>query len=155
MADKLTPKQEAFCLAYVETGNASEAYRRAYSAERMKPDVIAVKASELLKNGKVTVRVQELQGDIQKRHEITVDDLIAELEEARVAAFSAQTPQTSAAVAATMGKAKLLGFLKEKTEISGPNGGPIQTESRKLQDLTDDELLALATGRGEGASNPA
>lgn len=25
----LTPKQEAFCLAYIETGNASEAYRRA------------------------------------------------------------------------------------------------------------------------------
>jgi phage terminase small subunit len=48
-----------------------------------------------------------------------------------------------------------LGMLKDRTEISGPNGGPIQTESRKLQDLTDDELLALATGRGEGASNPA
>ena len=26
----LTPKQEAFACAYVETGNASEAYRRAY-----------------------------------------------------------------------------------------------------------------------------
>ncbi|TIS17849.1 MAG: hypothetical protein E5X10_01890, partial [Mesorhizobium sp.] len=26
--DELTQKQEAFCLAYVETGNASEAYRR-------------------------------------------------------------------------------------------------------------------------------
>jgi phage terminase small subunit len=48
-----------------------------------------------------------------------------------------------------------LGMLKDKTEISGPNGGPIQTESRKLQDMTDDELLALATGRGEGAPHPA
>ena len=27
---RLTPKQEAFCRAYVETGNASEAYRQAY-----------------------------------------------------------------------------------------------------------------------------
>ena len=26
----LTPKQDAFACAYVETGNASEAYRRAY-----------------------------------------------------------------------------------------------------------------------------
>ena len=33
----LTPKQEAFCLAYMETGNASEAYRRAYDADNMKP----------------------------------------------------------------------------------------------------------------------
>lgn len=43
---KLTIKQEAFARAYVETGNASEAYRRAYDAARMKPEVIAVKASE-------------------------------------------------------------------------------------------------------------
>lgn len=56
----LTPKQEAFCLAYLETGNASEAYRRAYSAENMKPATIAVKASELLANGKITVRLKEL-----------------------------------------------------------------------------------------------
>jgi phage terminase small subunit len=124
MTDKHTPKQEAFCLAYVETGNASEAYRRAYAADKMKPEVIAVKASELLRHGKVTVRLSELQNDIQKRHEITVDDLIAELEEARVAAFSAQTPQTSAAVAATMGKAKLLGYLKDKVEHSGEIKNP-------------------------------
>lgn len=32
-ASKLTLKQEAFCLAYVETGNASEAYRRAGLAQ--------------------------------------------------------------------------------------------------------------------------
>lgn len=56
----LTPKQEAFCLAYLETGNASEAYRRAYSAANMKPATIAVKASELLANGKITVRLKEL-----------------------------------------------------------------------------------------------
>lgn len=139
MAEKLTPKQEAFCLAYVETGNASEAYRRAYSAGSMKPDVIAVKASELLKNGKVTVRVQELQGDIQKRHEITVDDLIAELEEARVAAFSAQTPQTSAAVAATMGKAKLLGYLKDKAELTGKDGAPLQSGPPIIQIVKYDD----------------
>ena len=30
MAQDLTPKQEAFCLAFLETGNAAQAYRRAY-----------------------------------------------------------------------------------------------------------------------------
>lgn len=30
---ELTPKQEAFALAYVETGNAAEAYRRAYDVK--------------------------------------------------------------------------------------------------------------------------
>lgn len=110
----LTPKQEAFCLAYIETGNASEAYRRAYNAEKMKTEVIAVKACELLKSGKVAVRVSELQASAVKRNEITVDDLLAELEEAREAALGGAIKQSSAAVAATMGKAKLLGLLVDK-----------------------------------------
>jgi len=117
MAD-LTPKQEAFCLAYIETGNASEAYRRSYDASRMKPAVIAVKASELLSSGKVSVRVREIQAEHRGRHRITVDDLVAELEEARVAAMTAETAQASAATAATMGKAKLLGFLTDKVDAT-------------------------------------
>lgn len=123
----LTPKQEAFALAYVETGNASEAYRRAYNAGKMKPGVVAVKASELLSHGKVAVRVAELQAQHVERHKLTVDDLLKELEEARQAALTADTTQSSAAVAATMGKAKLLGLDKQVIEHSGPGGGPIPT----------------------------
>ena len=74
----LTPKQEAFALAYVETGNASEAYRRAYDAENMKPAVIAVKASELLKNGKVAVKVAEVRQAAAERTNVTVDRVIRE-----------------------------------------------------------------------------
>jgi hypothetical protein len=33
---KLTAKQDGFAMAYVECGNASEAYRRVYSAGRMR-----------------------------------------------------------------------------------------------------------------------
>ncbi|MDH0520856.1 terminase small subunit [Achromobacter xylosoxidans] len=123
----LTPKQEAFALAYLETGNASEAYRRAYNAAKMKPAVVAVKASELLAHGKVSVRVAELQASHAERHKLTVDDLLRELEEARQAALTAESVQSSAAVAATMGKAKLLGLDKQVIEHSGPNGGPIPT----------------------------
>lgn len=58
---KLTDKQEAFSVKYVECNDASEAYRFAYDAENMKPQTVNVKASELLKNGKVSVRVSELK----------------------------------------------------------------------------------------------
>lgn len=58
---KLTVKQEAFCLAYIETGNASEAYRRSYNAENMKPDGLAVEACKLLKRGNVAHRVARLK----------------------------------------------------------------------------------------------
>ena len=115
----LTPKQENFCLAYLETGNASEAYRRAYDAENMTTDTISRKAKELLDNGKITARLSELREPVMKRHNVTVDSLIAELEEARQAALSAETVQSAAAVGATMGKAKLCGLDKQIVQHVG------------------------------------
>ena len=56
----LTPKQEAFCLAYLQTGNASEAYRRSYSAENMKPETVSRNAKALLDNSKIATRLAEL-----------------------------------------------------------------------------------------------
>jgi len=72
---KPTPKQEKFCQVFIETGNASEAYRQAYNAENMKDSTISVKASELLGNGKITVRLDELNEYHQKRHNINIDTL--------------------------------------------------------------------------------
>src|SRR5690606_37554840 len=97
----LTQKQEAFCLAYMETGNASEAYRQAYDAEQMKPETVNRKAKELLDNGKIAARIAGLQEEAAQRNKITVDTLIGELEEARQAALTSETAQSSAAVAAT------------------------------------------------------
>lgn len=56
----LTQKQEAFCIAYLETGNASEAYRSTYSTKNMKPATINRKAKELMDNGKITARLKQL-----------------------------------------------------------------------------------------------
>ena len=135
----LTLKQEAFCQAYIENGgNASEAYRAAYDAKKMKPEVVNVKACELLKDGKVSVRVAELRAAIEKRHEITIDDLIEELEEARSQAVSQNVPQLSVAVSATMGKAKMLGFLSDKIELRGSVGfdkAPVEELTGALNDL--------------------
>ena len=104
----LTIKQETFCQKYIETGNASEAYRQAYDAQAMKPESINRKAKELLDNGKVAARVAELRGEVQVAHGVTVGSLIAELEEARLVAKGKE--QGAAMVAATMGKAKLAGL---------------------------------------------
>ena len=52
----LTPKQENFCLAYLETGNASEAYRRAYAAGKMKSETVHRKAFDLLENTVITAK---------------------------------------------------------------------------------------------------
>lgn len=118
----LTPKQEKFCKVYRETGNASEAYRQSYDVSLMNPNTINRKAKELLDNGKITARLMELGADTAKRHAITVDDLIAELEEARQAALGAESPQSAAAVGATMGKAKLLGMDKQIIDHQSSDG---------------------------------
>jgi phage terminase small subunit len=127
MTGNLTPKQERFCLKYIETGNAAEAYRLSYDAENMKPVTIRRKAAELLENGKITARVRALQERALERHDVTVDTITAELEEARTKGLALN--QVSAAVSASLGKAKIHGLLIEKNEHTGKDGGPIKTDS--------------------------
>lgn len=110
----LTPKQEAFCLAYIETGNASEAYRRSYDAGKMQPATINVKASQLLADDKIAVRVAELKAAHVERHNVTIDTIREMLVEDRKLARELETP--AAAVSATMGLAKLYGLLTDKLD---------------------------------------
>lgn len=76
---RLTPKQTKFINVYLETGNASEAYRRTYSCERMKDATINRKAVELLRNGKITARIEELQRELRKLSDITKEEVLSEL----------------------------------------------------------------------------
>lgn len=129
---RLQPKQEKFCQLYIELGNASEAYRQAYDTSRMKSETVGRKAQELLKHGIITAYIKELRVVHRERHNITVDDLIAELEEARQIAKDPVKPQPAAMVSATMGKAKILGFDKQVVELSGKDGKPIETINKNI-----------------------
>lgn len=62
----LTQKQEQFAQLYVELGNASEAYRQAYDSQA-KPESVHVSACKLLDSPKVSLRVQELQDELEER----------------------------------------------------------------------------------------
>ena len=125
---KLTLKQEAFCQAYIETGNASEAYRKAFDASRMKPETVNRSAFDLLQNPKITARLEEIRAEHAKRHEITVDTLLDELEEARQLARDTINP--AAMVAATMGKSKITGFDKKVLQHQNPDGSAIVPVTR-------------------------
>jgi hypothetical protein len=58
---KLTTKQELFVQQLVAGQSQRQAYRKAYpSAKKWKDNVVDNKASELLKNGEVSVRYREL-----------------------------------------------------------------------------------------------
>ena len=79
MSKNLTIKQENFVNVYLETGNASEAYRRAYSCSKMKDATINRKAVELMRKGKITARVNELQGELRKSSDIKKEAILEEL----------------------------------------------------------------------------
>jgi hypothetical protein len=53
-------KQETFCRAFLELGDATQAYRQAYSADRMKPDTVWRRTKELMNNGNVAARLGAL-----------------------------------------------------------------------------------------------
>ncbi len=80
MADvKLTPKQSAFVRAYLETANASEAYRRAYNPKKMSSNAIKVEACRLLSHPIVALTVNAAQEKIAAKHGVTVERIISEL----------------------------------------------------------------------------
>ncbi len=113
----LTPKQRKFAESYVECGNASKAYRLHYDTKNMKPATVKREAKRLLDNHNITTTIRELQSAHRQRHDVTVDGLVDELEEARF--FAMVFGHISAAVAATMGKAKLHGLITDNLKVNG------------------------------------
>lgn len=75
----LTIKQENFCNYYVESGNASEAYRRAYSCDKMKDEAVVVEASKLKDSPNVALRIDELKAKLQSKSDITKERILNEL----------------------------------------------------------------------------
>ena len=136
--NKLTPKQEGFCQSYIETGNASEAYRQNYNVHRMNANTINRKAKELIDNGKITARINSLQVDHAKRHNMTIDSLTDELNEAiRIAR---EDVKPSAMIVAIMAKAKLHGLLTDRIEsvdYSIANRLALRRKARQLDRQND------------------
>lgn len=114
----LTAKQEQFCQNIISGMSGAGAYRESYKCEKAKDTVVYVRASELMRKPQIAARIEVLGQEIAEKSAITVLDLIGELEEARAQAMSAG--QTSAAVSAIMGKAKLLGFGAENVNVKTP-----------------------------------
>ncbi len=130
----LTPKQERFAQVYVETSNASEAYRQAYDVGKdTKPECVWVKASELMSNGKVAVRVMEIQAANRKRHEITVDTITDMYQTAY--AIGVDEQNSSGVSTAATGMAKLHGLITDKTQVNSTVS--VTTSESVAKDIAD------------------
>ena len=140
----LTQKQEDFCLKYVECGNASAAYRRAYNVEKMKSETVGRKAKELMDNGKITAKLKELRAPVREATQITLTSHLEDLKKLRDKAES--HGQLSAAINAEIARGKVSRLYIDRQEISGKDGGPVMLDTPKvdLSRLTDEELESYA-----------
>lgn len=110
----LTAKQEAFCLAYVESGNATDAYRKAGYSPAMSEKTVNEAASRLLKNSKVAARIDALRKPAAEAATMTLAGHLARLEELSKAAEDAGN--YSAAINAEIARGKAAGVHIEKSE---------------------------------------
>lgn len=138
----LTVKQENFCQGVAKGLTYSDAYRQAYNASKMKMETINRKAVELMSNGKVAARVEELKRRALQRYDLTVDDIVEELEDARK--IARKLGQSSAMVSASMGKAKLFGMIVDKKARTDSEGNDLDVPI-----VSSAELLAIMERRFE------
>jgi hypothetical protein len=142
MEKPLTEKQEAFAKALASGMDQSDAYRAAYNAENMKNETIWNKASEMLKGDlgvRVRARVDELKAAV-KQQSLKEFAWTREMSvKALVGVYKEGTPAIK--IQAVKELNNMHGFnAPTKQEISGPNGGPIETKTTK--DMSDEELEA-------------
>ena len=131
-------KHELFAQKWHETDNKSEALRYSHPASKNWTDkTVHNRASELSKVSEVLGRYKELQGITAENHGVTIASLIEELNEARGIALEAETPQSSAAITATMSKAKLLGLEVQKIDHTSSDGS--MSPGRSLHDFYSED----------------
>jgi phage terminase small subunit len=119
LARELSPKMQKFCLSIVEGDGPSEAYKAAYAASTMSDDSIAVEASRLLRDPRVRARIEELRTSLQRSLGVSRATLLREIDEARELAKTSGDVKTI--LAATMSKARLLGFLESPVKPMSPS----------------------------------
>ena len=128
----LTEFQEAFCLQYIKSGNASNAYRAVSpNSRRWTRNALWVTASKMMARPNVDLRISQLRATMATRAMTSTVELGDELDQ--VIELASRHKQCGVAVRAIMAKAKLFGFLDHKKE----------TRTGLLDDLDYDQLKLL------------
>lgn len=111
----LTQKQETFCLAVIEGLNNSDAYRRAYNADRMKPETVNRKAKALIDDGKITARIAELREPAAKNAQLTLEQHLHDLR--RLRDMAEDEGKYGPAIQAEIARGRASGLYVEKLDL--------------------------------------
>lgn len=113
----LTSKQEAFAQAIADGLNQSDAYRKAYDAEGMKPETVQNSAYKLMQNGEVTARVDELRSQLEEKALWTREMSVKALQ--RIVQGSDKGGEVVAAVKELNAMHGYIAPTKSETKVSG------------------------------------
>ena len=141
---KLSEQQEKFCRNVVEGMNQGDAYRDA--GYKCSSDEAAwAHASRLIRNGKVADRIAELRDNATESTEVTLQWLI---EQAQGVLKDARDDNAHAAA---------ISAIKELGVLTGERVEKRQNENinRNVEDISEAELAAIATGSSPRAAEPA
>jgi hypothetical protein len=98
---------------------------------------LRVAASQLKHHPNFAAYLDTVRADIGERFMATVETLVAELDEIKLIALGAATPQCGAAVNAVMSKAKLYGLDKKVESVVEISGSPIITFVRACKPVAE------------------
>lgn len=119
--------------AFVQHLLKGETLERAHELAGFTPN--KQNAHRLKSRPDVAARLAELQERVAEKAVLTAADIARQLDEDRD--FAKERGQAAAAVSATLGKAKVLGLIRDRHEHSGVGGGPIE-----YRDLSEEEVEA-------------
>lgn len=146
MANLTNPRHEAFAQYVAQGKTDTEAYMLAFDWDESRRSAAGKSAHTLKKKAEVAARIDEIRERNARMFDVTIENLTAELNEA--GQFARDAKDAKGLTTAVMAKAKLHGLLIDKVEQETK----LKTDAN---DLTDDELAAIAAGGGKVAAGPA
>lgn len=132
---KLTQKMMTFIDAYFGDGEFNAIKSVKLSAYKTSTDAsVAALAQELMTHPLVTAEIRRRTDLRYEKHEVKAEWLLMKLTNI-VNNTEVDNPQAALRGIELLGKT--LGIFRDRQEISGPDGGAIQTEQRVKEDIAD------------------
>lgn len=129
------PRHERFAQAVAKGKSNHDAYIYAGYAKG-KPNDVRSNAGTLARKPEIAARIAELQDNQARRIGVTVDQLVAELDD--FAKLAKRMKHPAAGVGAVLAKAKLLGLIVDKAEVDATVRKPSREPTEQRQ-MTMDE----------------
>jgi len=140
------PRWERFAQGIARGRTQHEAYTYAGYSPNREAKQTRSEASKLSRHPEIAHRIAYLQGRQAQRIGVTVDALVAELDDMLKLAKRVKHP--AAGVGAILAKGKLLGLIVDRAEIEGTIRKPSRTPTDQKQMSLDDWTKKFAPPEG-------